>query len=114
MQRGYWRFTGRSTMRTSPSSGGHSRWHEPSYEVKVRGTAFLWGSAGINTDITFEKPLVLHILNDLFGETVTLGTQKASHTRQVMGTIEPGEFVSIPLQGISGIFASCKQETTVS
>lgn len=103
----------------SKSSGSYSHWNQPSYEVKVRvldpgaRETHLWGSAGIAKDITFDKPLLLHIHNDLFGEEITFGTRKAAGTRETIGTLQPGECVSIPLQGISGVFASCAQESTV-
>ena len=104
-------------MRTSPSNGVYSRWTEPSYEIKVRGTPdkpmHLWGSAGITKDITFDKPLLLHIHNDLFGEVITLGRQKAAGTPEIIGTLKPGEFVSIPLNDLSGVFASCDHESIV-
>ena len=73
----------------------------------------LWGSVGITINIIFEKPLLLHIRNDLFGEDITFGTQKASGTQETIGTLKPGEFVSIPLNDLSGVFASCEQESTV-
>jgi len=109
-------------MRTSPSRS-YNHWTQPSYEVKVRGTmhgstgelhsvCYLWGSAGITKDIVFDKPLVLHIHNDLFGEAISLGTQKAG-IQEPLGTLGPGEFVSIPIGGISGVFASCEKESTV-
>ena len=100
-------------MRTSPSGMAYGRWTEPSYEIKVRGTMYLWGSDGITENIIFEKPLLLHIYNDLFGEKITLGKQKADKTKEIMGTLEPGEFVSISLNELSGVFASCEQESTV-
>ena len=100
-------------MRTSPSRAIYNRWTEPSYEIKVRGTMHLWGSVGITKNIIFEKPLLLHIRNDLFGEDITFGTQKASGTQETIGTLKPGEFVSIPLNDLSGVFASCEQESTV-
>ena len=100
-------------MSTSPSSAAYDQWTEPSYEVKVRGTMHLWGSAGITKDIVFEKPVLLHIHNDLFGEVITFGTQKASGTQETIGTLKPGEFVSVPIGGISGVFASCEQVSTV-
>lgn len=100
-------------MRTSPSGAVYNRWTEPSYEIKVRGTMHLWGSAGITKNIIFEKPLLLHIHNDLFGEIITFGTHDASGTQETIGTLQPGEFVSIPLNDISGVFASCEQESTV-
>ena len=102
-------------MRTSPS-GTYSHWTQPSYEVRVRGTPekamYLWGSAGITKDIAFDKPLVLHIHNDLFGEVISLGTQKAG-AQEPLGTLRPGECVSIPLSSISGVFASCEKESAV-
>lgn len=98
-------------MRTSPS-GTYSHWIHPSYEVKIRGTMHLWGSAGITKDIVFDKPLVLHIHNDLFGEVISLGTQKAG-IQEALGTLQPGECVSIPLNNISGVFASCEKDSVV-
>lgn len=100
-------------MRTSPSGSIYARWTEPSYEIKVRGTMHLWGSAGITKNIVFEKPLLLHVHNDLFGEDITFGTQKASGTQETIGALKPGEFVSIPLNDLSGVFASCEKESTV-
>lgn len=73
----------------------------------------LWGSAGITKDILFDKPLLLHIYNELFGEVITFGKQKASGTKEVIGTLQPGECVSIPLNDLSGVFATCVQESTV-
>jgi hypothetical protein len=102
-------------MRTSPS-GAVYNWIEPSYEIKVRGTELpmhLWGSDGITENIIFEKPLLLHIHNDLFGEKITFGTHKASGPNETIGTLDRGEFVSIPLNGISGVFATCEKESTV-
>jgi hypothetical protein len=73
----------------------------------------LWGSAGITKDLSFDKQLVLHIHNDLFGEHITFGTRKASGPPEPMGTLKAGEFISIPLNNISGVFASCAKESTV-
>ena len=100
-------------MRTSPPSSLYNHWTQPSYEIKVRGTMHLWGSAGITKDISFDKPLLLHIYNDLFGEVITFGRQKASKPKETIGTLQPGEFISIPLNDISGVFASCEKESTV-
>jgi hypothetical protein len=83
------------------------------YEVRVRGTMFLWGSSGITVDTTFSKPLLLHVRNNVFGEVVTVGTQVASGVQAVLGTLQPGEAFSIPIQNISGVFASCVLETSV-
>ena len=98
-------------MRTSSM---YERWSQPAYAVRVRGTMYLWGSAGITQNISFSKPLVLHVHNDPMGEIVTLGTQVAAGTKMILGTLQPGECVSIPAQDISGIFASCASESTVN
>jgi hypothetical protein len=84
-----------------------------SYEVRVRGTMVLWGSAGITVDTGYTKPLLLHVRNHVFGEVVTVGTQVASGARTVLGTLQPGESFSIPIQNISGVFATCALETGV-
>jgi hypothetical protein len=88
-------------------------WTHPSYELRVRGTIYLWGSAGITQDIAFSRPLHFYVRNDPFGEPITFGTRVASGAQTTIGTIQPGECVSIPLQNISGVFASCALESTV-
>jgi hypothetical protein len=82
-------------------------WEHASYSVKVRNTVYLWGSAGFSANLSFANELVLHIRNDPFGETVTLGTQVAGGTQTILGTLDPGEVVSLPLQNTSGVFATC-------
>jgi hypothetical protein len=74
---------------------------------------YLWGSAGITKDITFFRQQLLHVRNELFGELVTFGTQVASGAKTTIGTLQSGECVSIPMQGITGVFATCEGETTV-
>lgn len=101
-------------MRTSPSGAIYNGWTHPSYEIKVRGTMNLWGSVGITKNIVFERPILLHVHNDLFGEIITLGTQTASGTKEIIGTLKPGEFVTIPVNEISRVFASCEKESNVS
>jgi hypothetical protein len=82
-------------------------WSRPSYTVRVRATMYLWGSAGVTENIPFAKPLLLHIRNDVFGQPIKFGTQVASGVKKPMGTLQPGECVSIPVQGMSGVFATC-------
>jgi len=104
-------------MRPSPLTSIYDQWTQPSYEVRVRGLSppiFLWGSAGVTQNITFDKPLILHLRNDLFGEVISFGTQVAFGTQTPYGTLGPGECVSIPLQDISGVFATCELESTVA
>jgi hypothetical protein len=83
-------------------------WSRPSYNVRVRTTSiFLWGSGGVTSNLTFDKPLLLHIHNDVFGEPVTFGTRTAPSTLKTLGTLQPGECVSVPVQGMAGVFAIC-------
>ena len=103
-------------MRQSALMSIYDHWTQPSYEVRVRGTAlptYLWGSAGITTVLPFAKPLILHVRNNVLGEQITLGTQ-AGPTTTTLGTLNPGECISIPLDKISGLFATCTLETTVA
>jgi hypothetical protein len=108
---------GIANMQTSPLALIYDGVTQPAYDVRVRGTTppltYLWGSVGIAQDITFSRALILHIRNDPFGEPVTIGTQVAAGTQTIIGTLGPGECVSIPVQGISGIFGRCDLETTV-
>jgi hypothetical protein len=101
-------------MRPSPLTAVYDHWTQPSYEVRVRGTMYLWGSAGITENITFDKPLLLHVRNDALGDAVTLGTRLAAGTMTPMGTLEPGQFISLPVQGIAGVFATCATESVVA
>src|SRR5580700_1686761 len=50
----------------------------------------------------------------VFGEAITIGTKVASGTQTNLGTLQPGETVSVPVQGLSGVFATCALESTVS
>ena len=100
-------------MRGSSLPTDYDRWPHASYEQRVRGTTYLWGSAGIAQNIAFDKPLLLHVRNDTFGEPITFGTQLANGTKTTIGTLGPGECVSVPLQKISGVFATCTLESNV-
>ncbi len=88
-------------------------WNAPTYSVKVRGLKYLWGSAGLSKDVNFEKAFVLHVANDLAGQPVKIGTQIASGVKTEFGTIQPGEYVSISVNDISGIYADCNAESLV-
>jgi hypothetical protein len=103
-----------SPIGTSPLMSTFDHWIQPSYEIRVRGTMYLWGSAGITENITFDKPLLLHIRNEVLGDAVTIGTQVASGTTTTIGSLEPGQCVSVPVQGISGVVATCATESVVA
>jgi hypothetical protein len=105
-------------MPASPLMSIYDSRTQASYEIRVRGTTapfkYLWGSAGITEDTAFAKPLLLHVRNDVFGESITLW-QVNSGTPTTIGTLAPGECVAIPLKNISSaVFATCALESTVA
>ena len=83
-------------------------------EVRVRGTMYLWGSAGITTNVMFHLPLLLEVHNDISGEPVTVGTETATGVRTTLGTLQPGERYTISIQASRGVFATCALESRVS
>jgi hypothetical protein len=109
-----------TAMQRSDLTSIYDRWVRP-YEIRVRGTLdlprYLWGSAGITKDISFDKPLVLHLRNDLFGVAITFGTESTASgtkTKTIVGTLQPGESASIQVNNMSGVFATCEQESVVA
>jgi hypothetical protein len=100
------------------SMNGAAEWYEWSrstYNLRIRAGkhVYLWGSAGFD-DIKFSAPLILHIRNELFGHPVTLATKKKSGAHTKLGTLEPGECVSIPINDVCGLFATSTDEATVN
>src|SRR5262245_11535737 len=88
-------------------------WNAPTYSIKVRGTRYVWGSAGLTKNLTFGKPFILHLANDLAGEPVTIGTRVAAGTKTDLGTIQPGECLAVPVQDITGVYAECALDSLV-
>jgi hypothetical protein len=92
-------------------------WNQLSYTTRVRaslGTVYLWGSAGITQNITFASPLLLHIRNDLLGEAISIGTATGGVAQAASGTLQPGECISLPLQNVTGVWATCALDSLVS
>jgi hypothetical protein len=100
-------------MRESPLTPAFDSRTHASYVVRVRGTMYLWGSAGVAVNATFPAPLLLHVRNNVFGEVVTIGTQVAGGAQTALATLQPGECFSIPVQNISGVYATCALESNV-
>jgi hypothetical protein len=93
-------------MHALSSTADYVDWSRPSYNVRVRtANIYLWGSGGVTDNLTFDKPLLLHIRNDVFGEPISFGTRVAPSTLKTLGTLQPGECVSVPVQGMAGVFA---------
>jgi hypothetical protein len=102
-------------MPSSPPVTIFNNWTQPSYEVRVRSDQlYLWGSASLLQNPSFARPPVIHIRNDVFGDSVTVGKLQAGGAQTDIGTLKPGECVSIELSDVSGIYASCLTETTVA
>ena len=88
--------------------------HRLEYKVRVRGSVYLWGSAGVTTNANYPQAPILHIRNDKFGEVISFGTQvDGGGIQTAIGALQPGESYSIPIQGITGVFATCASESTV-
>jgi hypothetical protein len=106
-------------MMSEPSSRMHEDprpdSHDPFvYRVRVRGKSnYLWGSSLITTNLTFADPLLLHIHNNDFGQTIDFGTEAADGTQTPLGSLGAGQFVSIPLQNLRGVYATCATHSTV-
>jgi hypothetical protein len=84
-----------------------------SYDVKVRGTMFLWGSEDITVNLGW--PLLLVIRNDVQGDPVTFGTETTTtDSRKTFGILQPGECYTIPLLGLRGVFATCEVDSNVT
>ncbi|WP_172125269.1 hypothetical protein [Devosia sp. 919] len=80
-----------------------------SYSVKVRTKTYLWGSAGVVVGL--DDPLLLMIHNDPRGDEIVLTAEPAAGG---LGTLQPGECWTYPLKGLTGLFADCDADSTVS
>jgi hypothetical protein len=85
-----------------------------SHRRRIRGTMYIWGSRGITKNLHFKSPLILYLRNDRFGEPITIHSEKANGSRTTLGTLEAGEYLSIPVQNIRGVSVTCDLESTVS
>ena len=97
---------------SSPLTPAFNHRQHASYEVRVRGTLYLWGSAGITVNANFATPLLLHVRNNVFGQPIELHT-KTTSSAAALGTLQPGETYTIPIQNMSGVYATCTGESLV-
>ena|SRR5579871_1155242 len=91
----------------TPSFDGIRR---PSYQVRVRGTMYLWGNASV-APYSANPILLLHIRNNVFGQPVQLATVPPGATP--LGTLNAGECYTIAIQNLSGVSATCTTESAV-
>jgi hypothetical protein len=82
------------------------------YLVKVRGTAYLWGSSTLTTDLGW--PLLLAISNDVLGEPIDLVSETSDNQSTNHGTLQAGQSWTLPLIGLRGVSAACTTDTTVT
>jgi hypothetical protein len=102
-------------VRTNTDHDEWYDWTRSTYKLRVRAgkNIFLWGSAGVG-DQSFTEPLILHVRNDMFGVEITLAAQKASGAHTSIGTLQPGECLSLPINHICGVYATCPNDSIVS
>ncbi len=101
-------------MRATDTTNILTEWTQPSYTARVRGTTYLWGSAGLTVNLHFDDTVILHLRNDPVGEKVSIATRVAGGVTTPVGTLEPGEILSLQIQDISGVEATCTLETGVA
>jgi hypothetical protein len=81
-----------------------------SYDVKVRGTVYLWGSSGITVNLAW--PLLLVVQNDVTGDEVTIVTETTTTgSQKTYGTLQPGECYTLSLLNLRGVFAVSDKDT---
>jgi hypothetical protein len=82
------------------------------YEVKVRGTLYLWGSTGVVSNLQW--PLLLILRNDVVGDPITIETETTDGTKKLMGTLQKGECYTLSLLGLRGVLATCEMDSNVT
>ena len=82
------------------------------YRVKLRAERFLWGSAGVTTELKW--PIFLTTRVDELGEEITLGTVAPGGARTTCAKLQPGETYTIVLQNVIGVFATCATDTQLT
>ena len=94
-------------MQTFPLTELFDRPSKLGFDVRVRGTTYLWGSDTITANMSFESPPLLHIRNFIYGNDVSFGTTDASGQSTVLGSLKTGQCVTIKIQNIIGVFVEC-------
>jgi hypothetical protein len=98
-------------MFQSPLAPSFDSIKHPSYQVRVRGTMYLWGAAGIAPYMA-TPILLLHIRNNVFGQPIQLATVSSGGSTP-LGTLNAGECYTIAIQAMSGVTAACSTESAV-
>jgi hypothetical protein len=82
------------------------------YIVRVRGTAYVWGSATLTAALS--EPLMLVLNNDARGDEVEIGSEQPQGPPTVLGVLKPGECWTLMLTGLRGVTATCADDTTLA
>ncbi len=82
------------------------------YLVRIRGTAYVWGSNDLG--VALSLPLVLVVNNDAFGDIVEIASESPQGTPTLLGTLHPGQCWTLVLTGLSGVTATCSTDTTLA
>lgn len=82
------------------------------YIVRVRGTAYVWGSATLA--VAMSEPLVLVLNNDARGDEAQIGSEQPQGAPVVLGVLKPGECWTVMLTGLRGVTATCTNDTTLA
>jgi len=82
------------------------------YIVRVRGTAYVWGSNDL--EVALSSPLVLVVNNDAFGDAIEIASERPDGAPALLGTLQPGECWTLVLTGLRGVTATCKTDTTLA
>jgi hypothetical protein len=82
------------------------------YIVRVRGTAYVWGSSDI--EVALASPLALVVNNDAFGDLIEISSEAPEGAPVVLGTLQPGQCWTLALTGLRGVTANCATDTTLA
>jgi hypothetical protein len=76
----------------------------------VRRVTFLWGGAGVDAQLSSGLILCFRVPDE--GEPIVFGVTKNNPRREIrLGRLEAGESFSVPLNGISGVYARTTADT---
>ena len=85
----------------------------PQFTYRVRNTIFVWGSASVTVDSNFTVPPIIHIRNAKHGDDVVIETVTAAGDSTKIATLAPGETLSLEVQAITGVTATCETQSVL-
>lgn len=82
------------------------------YIVRVRGTAYVWGSNDL--EVALSAALVLVVNNDALGDAIEIVSESPQGAPTLVGTLQPGQCWTLVLTGLRGVTATCATDTTLA